>query len=153
MMDVKISGLKELQVYVDGLRVKTNKAKTIIPYNLARKVSKNIKSLIRREARWVGQYHRVTGTGLADSITWFNESTGVFVVRPIEGTPITTAGTFSRKGKTPIYPPSVYADFVEYGNSVYEVKFSGKRYFERGLKISLKEIDNEINKQANKITR
>ena len=139
-----IKGLDGVKSYLDGVeRAVRFKGKTTA-WNVAQILKKNIKNTINTQAEYYGRYHRVTGTGLAESIKITRLKKNLFSIAPDESLP-----TITSEGGNDIEPPAEYAGYVEFGTS----NARPKGYFRKGMNASRNEINKKVNELGDKIIR
>ena len=150
---VIISGLKETKAYLHGMNVNITNASEYLPKVSAEITKRQIQNLKRTEARWVGNYHQTTGTGLADSIEIRRAEKGKFKNSYIVGPhPKFGAITNPITGNS-IDPPFVYAKYVEFGHSGLRGTVRGRHYFKRGLNRAIPSVYKKVRDATKRIIK
>ena len=165
MFQIHIDGLGNLNTYLNGIKRKVKLERDILPKRLAHKTKQMVKLSINSGRKMYGAYHKATGTGLAESLQVRKVADGLYNMGPDPNLPtISLANSGVKGGKGYILPPAQYAIMVEEGTNAHPIPIGNgrfvqhpgsrpKRYFAKGFRNAVQDINAELNRSANKIIK
>jgi len=145
MVRIVVTGLKETIAHLEGSERRTRFESKRLPKESAGLIKTMIKATISAGQRYIGSYHRFTGTGLVSSIQKRKVEGSTYIVQPNPN----LSGFQYPGGKSRVLPPSVYANYVEFGTS----KSKAKHYFRDGVRMALPQVNRESRKSGKNIVR
>ena len=143
VINIEIDGIKKTIRYFDGLNKRIKVSVDELPRELAKNTRSAIRETIRTQQKYIGEYHRKKGKGLADSISFRNLKNGKYEVRVDPARTGYSVPRVKGEGNRDVLGPVEYAGYVE----------NKKGYFERGFRQASTKNSNTLRKQLKKIAK